>query len=263
MYKNILWYVIIVIALISLVFFVRGFYKAMLFTIGSVNSADMQSPEFKESQVEEIKNENNHRVLIIGDSIAKGTGDEKVKGIGGYLPELLKNYTPKNVVVENFGIDGLKSAELLELVNSGKLDDKIVSSDFIIISIGGNDIRQIQNLKDIAREESFNQKQEEFLVSLEGITKKIRSMTKDSIVVFIGLYDPYSQLNENARLLTTWNYNAQLIIESDEKALFISTYDLFKFNLDRFIAPDRLHPNGMGYHTISYLVSRSIENILN
>ena len=48
----------------------------------------------------------------MGDSIAKGTGDEKGKGIGGYLVDLLKSQTPKDIKVDNVAVDGYKIDDL-------------------------------------------------------------------------------------------------------------------------------------------------------
>ncbi|MEN6351761.1 MAG: GDSL-type esterase/lipase family protein [Syntrophomonas sp.] len=259
--KSYTWYGILAIALVSLVFMLFGFVQAIKYTSGTPGSQTTSAPSTGD-QPEKASNVIN--VLIIGDSIAKGTGDDKFKGIGGYLPDLMKSQTPKDIVVDNAGVDGSKIADLLQTINSGRMDNTIQVADFIIISIGGNDLREIQSLKDVSRTAAYQEKQAAYLSGLKEITQKIRSLNKKSVFIVVGLYDPTAadNANENAKLINDWNYQTQLVTGLDQKAVFVPTYDLFKLNLNRFIAADRLHPNSTGYQMISYLISKDIENIL-
>ena len=92
-------------------------------------------------------------ITIFGDSISTGYGLE------GYEQETPQHgYNEKNYHVMNYGkilnnkyslsqyynfaSDGLTSSELLEMLKTGDYDDNLKSSDYIIISIGGNDILQ-------------------------------------------------------------------------------------------------------------------------
>lgn len=259
--KNYAWYGIVAIAIVSCVFIVFGFVQAVKFTTGSPvpPAAVVSSTDSKL-----VKEVNTIKVLILGDSIARGTGDDKLKGIGGYLTDLIKSQTPKDIVVDNAGIDGAKTADLLLLVNSGRMDNALETADFVIISIGGNDLREIQRLQDVSREASYQEKKAAYLLGLKEIIQKIRALNKNSVVIVIGLYDPTAadNANENANIINEWNYQTQLVVAADQKAVFVPTYDLFKLNLDRFMAADRLHPNSTGYQMISYLISKDIENIL-
>jgi lysophospholipase L1-like esterase len=75
------------------------------------------------------------KVLILGDSIAKGTGDEQGKGFSGYLSDELKKSTSKDIIVKNEGIDGLTSTALLEQLQSKRLNPMITDADLILVSI--------------------------------------------------------------------------------------------------------------------------------
>jgi len=66
---------------------------------------------------------------------------------------------------------------------------------------------------------------------------------------------------EDTKLINTWNYDTQQLVDSDAKAVFIPTFDIFKLNLNRFIASDGLHPNSLGYQAISNRITKSIENV--
>ncbi len=94
-----------------------------------------------------------HKIIIFGDSISTGYG---LEGYDHDSPQ--HGYNEKNYIVMNYGkilkekyslsdyynlaSDGLTSSELLEMLKTGDYDEKLKSSDYIIISIGGNDVLQ-------------------------------------------------------------------------------------------------------------------------
>ena len=94
--------------------------------------------------------------------------------------------------------------------------------------------------------------------------KVLKNTNPNSIVIFLGLYNPYEKANSvvDTRLLNTWNYDSQQLVEEDGKAIFIPTHDLLKFNLVRYIAKDGLHPNSAGYQALSNRISKSVEAII-
>jgi lysophospholipase L1-like esterase len=200
----------------------------------------------------------------MGDSIAKGTGDEKGKGIGGYLVDLLKSQTPKDIKVDNVGVDGFMINDLDTLLKSGKQDEIISKANFLIISIGGSDLQEFQSIKDTQKEQTFQAKQDTYVAELKDIIAKIRSLNKETQIIMIGSYNPTGTVNptDNIAHLDTWTYNTQLVLANDDKATFIPTYDMFKNNLDRFLSSDKLNPNSTGYQTIAYLISKAVENTL-
>lgn len=185
-------------------------------------------------------------------------------GVQYNLPEYFKNNISKELVINNAGIDGLVSLGLLEQLQSRRLDKTIGDSDFILISIGGNDVRGILSLNSFAKDDEFKVRQDSYLSSLKQTLKLLRITNPSSTVVFLGLYNPYEKATsaEDTRLLNTWNYNTQQLVEEDGKAIFIPTQDLLKFNLGRYISQDGLHPNSAGYQALSNRISKSVETIL-
>ena len=267
MYKQKLWSISICITVISLIVIGVGFVKAMNFASTPATSTNNSSPKNASDLTVSgaaSKNSKEVHIVLMGDSIAKGTGDEKGKGIGGYLADLLKSQTPKDIKVDNLGVDGYKIEDLDALLKSGKQDKFISNANFLIISIGGSDLQQIQSIENNQKEQTFQEKQNTYVAELKDIIKLIRTLNKETQIIMIGDYNPLSLGNtaDNIAYLESWAYNTQLVLATDGKATYIPTYDMFKNNLNRFLSNDKLLPNATGYQTIAYLISKAVENTL-
>ncbi len=267
MLKKSMWYSILTIAFVGLIVLSMGFYQAIIVTT-AVNPQPSAKPPMTQTKANSTKlsskNSNSFQMLILGDSIAKGTGDEKGKGFSGYLPESFKNDTSKEILINDAGIDGLESLGLLEQLQSKRLDKTIADSDMTLVSIGGNDLRSILTLNDLAKEDQFKVRLDSYLSNLKQTLKILRTDNPNSLIIFLGLYNPYEKVTspEDTRLLNEWNYNSQQLIEEDGKGIYIPTYDLLKFNLGRYLAKDGLHPNSAGYQALTNRISRSVEAII-
>jgi lysophospholipase L1-like esterase len=82
------------------------------------------------------------------------------------------------------------------------------------------------------------------------------------MVVFIGLYNPIGKdlTSDKVSILNEWNYQSQQLLSLDSNAIFIPTYDLFKYNLQDYLAADNFHPNSTGYQAISDRIIESLKN---
>ncbi|MDR3542550.1 MAG: GDSL-type esterase/lipase family protein [Desulfosporosinus sp.] len=267
MIKKSMWYSILAIACVGFIVLAIGFYQAIVVTTAASPQPSTKAPLTQTPAASTklaSKNANSLQWLILGDSIAKGTGDEKGQGFSSYLPASFKNDTSKEILVNNAGIDGLESLGLLEQLQTKRLDKAIADSDFILVSIGGNDVRSILSLNDLAKEDQFKVREDSYLANLKQTLQALRNANPNTIVIFLGLYNPYEIINnvEDTRLLNTWNYNTQQLVEEDGKAIFIPTHDLLKFNIGRYIAKDGLHPNSAGYQALSSRISKAVEAII-
>lgn len=89
-------------------------------------------------------------MLFLGDSIAAGYGLDGYSAGDNYTCRSYSNILKEKYEKEledkcghkmvNEAVSGATSADLLELVNSGKLDDILAESDAVVVSIGGNDL---------------------------------------------------------------------------------------------------------------------------
>lgn len=91
-------------------------------------------------------------IVVLGDSIARGAtlGDVENDRYSALLAEMLKK-DYKAVSVANYGIDGQTGAELLESIKANPAKE-LSDCDYIIISIGGNNILQFLNTLEGAEE---------------------------------------------------------------------------------------------------------------
>src|SRR5438128_1690114 len=72
-------------------------------------------------------------VVILGDSLAYGAGDETGKGIGGRLD-------PAVFSTLNLGVNGAQTSDLIGKLGQQRFRDRIADADAIILSIGANDL---------------------------------------------------------------------------------------------------------------------------
>lgn len=266
--KKIIWYSIFVISALSIILLAFGFISAIMVThnantsLGEKTDGTGKTTAITSSRT--LKNEDLINIIIMGDSIARGTGDETGKGLSGYIPFYFRNLTSKEIAIENIGINGLDSEGLLKQLQSGRTDKLIQVSDFIVISIGGNDAREILSVKDTSREDEFNNILDRYILNLKESIKIIRTINSSCIIIAIEIYNPYQSENpyDGGMLVNNWNFKTKRLIGNDLRAVSIPTFSMFKFNTGRFLAPDGLHPNSAGYRMISDLISKSVESYL-
>jgi len=207
------------------------------------------------------------KVVIIGDSIAKGTGDENGSGFSTYLPGYFKEYLLKEVKIDNLGIDELRSTGLLERLKNGEYASQVAECDLVVMSIGGNDILSLQYVTDITKYgilyDTLKEIHDNYLINLKEALRTIRESNERAPIAFIGLYNPREDLASyaNTLLLNMWNNSTKQILEEDGRAIFIPTQDIFKSDLKRYISSDTLHPSSTGYQAISERIAESLKTI--
>lgn len=255
MIKKIITYTFLILACASVIALGIGVFQTTRpktsLSSHSTTALAQQSPE----------KGNTLNILILGDSIAKGTGDEQGKGFSGSLPNTLKKHTLNDIVVINEGIDGLTNKGLLEQLQSKRLDPAIADTDLILVSIGGNDFLKFLPSSLMGQDDPSQERLVSYINNLKQSLKLLRDTNPNSTIILLGLYNPYEILTSaaNQHLLDEWNEQSQQIIESDGNAIFIPTSDLMKYNSARYISKDHLHPSSLGYQAISERISQTLK----
>lgn len=258
MIKKIITYTLLILTCMTLIFLgIRIFETTRVTTPKSSQSASELAQKLSEK-------DSPLKVLILGDSIAKGTGDEQGKGFSGYLSDELKKSTSKDIIVKNEGIDGLTSTGLLERLQSKRLNQDIIDADIILVSIGGNDLLKSLPSNLLGQEDSFQKQFTSYIENLKQSLKLLRTTNPNSTMILLGLYNPYEILTSagNQQLLNELNDQSRQITESDGNALYIPTYDLIKYNSARYVSKDSLHPSSLGYQAISERISQTLESLI-
>jgi lysophospholipase L1-like esterase len=150
MYKKFRWYTILIISIITTSVLVAGLSTSLALTTGANKTTKQEAPTAikpgpavaKPNQT--MLNSNNFNILVLGDSLAKGTGDENGKGYAGYFADYYKTKSAKPVVLNNLGVNGDVSKGLLAIASTTETKAYIKASNIIIISIGGNEISRFK-----------------------------------------------------------------------------------------------------------------------
>lgn len=162
------------------------------------------------------------RLMFLGDSIAAGYGLEGYTSTDNYscpdsyantldakyTADLAETYSHE---MQNFAVSGATSADLIELLNSGKLDSALAETDAVVVSIGGNDL--LGNIYPI--------------ISSLGITPENQTINIDDIDI-LSLLGQIATLEENVQdSLTEFEANLKEIMvilnEKSEGDIYIQT----------------------------------------
>src|SRR6266513_4402768 len=128
------WYVPLGAALIAAVVFANGFYS---FARGETGTSVNVAPARRTGSAPPA---GTIAPIILGDSLARGTGDQTGLGIGGRLVDDLRQRKIKTNNIINLAVNGSRTADLLQLLQSHNVQVLLAESNVIIVSIGGNDL---------------------------------------------------------------------------------------------------------------------------
>lgn len=185
------------------------------------------------------------RVVILGDSVARGAGDETGRGIAGALDTLLPS--PHEVI--NLGIDGARTRTVLARIDRF---EALRRADAIVLSIGGNDLfgdsharlfsmlaPRIAMRRGIAR--------------VETLVARIRRENAHATIILLGLYNPYRRASIGAwvdKRVAEWDARLIAAFADDSRVDVVRIADLLRAP-QAISALDRFHPSGRGYRAIA------------
>ncbi len=187
-----------------------------------------------------------HNVVILGDSVAHGAGDETGRGIAGALASITHAH------VENLGINGARTANVLHQLQRADVRAAVKRAQLIVVSIGGNDLfgNQIERYRSLLapRLASF------FIAARVGrVIAHIRRENPSAQIVLLGLYNPYRETNIGAFLdqqIAQWDGRIIARFARRHSLNVIRIADLI--DTRAAISPiDRFHPSAAGYRAIA------------
>ncbi|KKI88687.1 hypothetical protein WQ54_29680 [Bacillus sp. SA1-12] len=207
------------------------------------------------------------RLVGIGDSLTKGVGDETNSGgyVGMVTEKLEQQDDIHEVKVENFGVRGYKTRDLLRKLKDEIVTSSIKDADIIVMTIGGNDIMHVVRKNIFSLDfEPFREEQKNYEKRFKDIYNTLREYNSSAVIIYVGLYNPFKymlpQLPEIDTIIKEWNTATQEIIKNDDKAVFVSVEQIFSNESDeRLLYKDEFHPNEIGYSLIADKVYNTLK----
>jgi lysophospholipase L1-like esterase len=197
-------------------------------------------------------------IVAIGDSLTRGTGDETGKGYVGVLLDEINEKTKQDVRVTNLGISGQTSDQLMQQIQQTEVKRQLQSADMILLTMGGNDLfRGGQGLLEFEPAD-LEDIEKKFLDNMNFIFQQIRASNSKANVFFIGLYNPFIELEqgkEMSAVVRHWNYQSAELSAAYPKIVFVPTFDLFELKVNDYLYTDKFHPNTKGYTLIAERVA--------
>lgn len=203
-------------------------------------------------------------LLVLGDSIARGTGDESGRGYAREVFEELKKRGPAEIA--SLGVNGAESDEVRDLVERPNVQSLAAGADWILISIGGNDLshsvsRPGETDAGGPPVEGVARAKEKYAANLRAILTSLRRANPTAPIRVLGLYDPFESRGSASRIgasvILGWNAVIQETALSFPGVVVVPTFDLFEGREDR-LALDHFHPNRSGYSLIAARVLQGL-----
>ncbi|HYR27022.1 MAG TPA: GDSL-type esterase/lipase family protein, partial [Thermoanaerobaculia bacterium] len=184
-------------------------------------------------------------VVILGDSVAHGAGDESGRGLAGNLP---------GVTVANLGIDGARTYTVLKHLRSPRVRAAVAQADTVIVSIGGNDLfgdSRARLLSTVAPSLAMRRAG----MRVERVVAAIRRENASARIYLLGLYNPYRAAWLEPHIA---RWDAQMIrtFADTPGVTVVRTGDVLRGK--GMLSPiDRFHPSAAGYRAVAGVILRS------
>jgi lysophospholipase L1-like esterase len=198
---------------------------------------------------------NGRLLLVLGDSLARGTGDETGRGFATDVLDALRKRGGAEIA--NLSVDGAESAEVRELAEKDNVRRLAASAAWILVSVGGNDLTHAAPGGDgspASPLEGLSRARASYAANLRAILVALREANPSAPVRVVGLYNPFEERAGGSRLpasvLLGWNSVIQETAQAFPEVLVVPTFDLFEYRQDR-LALDHFHPNRAGYSLIA------------
>jgi len=196
--------------------------------------------------------------IILGDSLARGTGDETGLGIGGRLVDELKKTHVSVKPQINIAVNGYRTKDVEEQLKSRNVQTLIAQSNVIVVSIGGNDLWGSTNPREVTVRNPMAV-MSQVLDHVDKIVRTVRALNPNARIFLIGLYNPFTSApfgKQLSGLVNQWNARVTERFAGDANFTLVETSDLFSHR-DR-LSLDRFHPNSEAYGMIARRIAESL-----
>ncbi|MFC5403743.1 GDSL-type esterase/lipase family protein [Cohnella soli] len=208
-------------------------------------------------------------VTALGDSLTKGTGDATGAGYVDRVIERLAKAMDKPVyLVNNLAINGLRADQMTDRLAEKGFATAVGKADIVLLTIGGNDLFQVAQAGG-SLVEGGDLSPQLLLDRLPGleprlkaVIRKIRELNPNARIVYVGLYNAFydlPQMRGANGVVAEWNDYAFELAKTDGNATVVPTYDMFEFDVKKYLSSDHFHPNELGYSRIADRVVQALQ----
>ncbi len=254
MRRFLFWYLPLSVSLVAVAVFAYGFIS---YLSGERGTPVDFAPRLSAS-AEPVRQRDVIAPVILGDSLARGAGDERGLGIPGRLDAELSRRSIRARRTYNLGVNGSRTPDLLRQLESENVQQILRDANVIIVSIGGNDLWGGNDWRNASPGDAES-KMTDVLTRIERALERIRTVNPRARIFFIGLYNPFVSTPEGkvlSALVSRWNARLLEHFGNDANFTLVQTADLFSHR-DR-LSVDRFHPGGEGYELIARRIAESL-----
>jgi len=190
------------------------------------------------------------RVVVIGDSLAHGTGDETGKGIPGDLEDEFKS-RGITAEVKNYGVPGATTGDVEGKLQDDAIRADLANADAIVLSVGANNVFQDPEARARAIRDRDTYAQE-ILGQVASVVDKIHAINPASELILLGGYNPlpdHPLAGGISRYIKNWDKLLNTRFESDPLVDVVKTSDIIDSGSK--LGPDHFHPGAAAYREIA------------
>ncbi|PTQ55460.1 MAG: Lipase/Acylhydrolase with GDSL-like motif [Candidatus Carbobacillus altaicus] len=265
----------IIFSVLALFLFVGGFVLALGTIFGpggeaqAVGQSDMAHVgEPPDAQGKNTLTANDHPwpavIVALGDSLARGIGDDGSGGFVGRLRKLMETSEKHVPAVTNLAVSGATSKDLLQKLSEPGVPETIRKADLLLLSIGGNDafpdVRVLEQ-GDAGRENQIeanltrSAELDRYRTHLSQALETIRSYNASAPIFLLGLYDPFNDVpglgRASLQAVHAWNGAIEEVAADIEQVYVVPTFDLMLLGGRAYLSNDHFHPDARGYAAIA------------
>ncbi|MDN4075608.1 GDSL-type esterase/lipase family protein [Fictibacillus terranigra] len=201
--------------------------------------------------------------LALGDSVIQGRGSNQ----GGFIKMAnneMSALTFKKVQLDNQGISGATSSDLLTYLSSPGMSDRVKSADIITINIGGNDLVKLA-LKEgpVKALQDYQNVKSTYEKNLIDIFSLIRKENPHAILVYNELYNAVDSEESfypaTKKLLNDWNLIAYETTSNYKPSVVIPSSEVLKPENRKEWIYDTIHPNEKGHERIARQMIKALK----
>gem|GEM_PF-857003 len=192
------------------------------------------------------------RVVVLGDSVARGAGDEKGLGLPGWLNHDLRAKAARPASILNLGINGGRTLNVARLFQEPRARHSIAQADLVVMSIGGNDLYGDSLARLLTNFWPWYQR-ERTISKVESLVAQVRQINPRARIYILGLYNPYQASRVGQWIDVQVNLWDGALIQrlSEMRGVTVIRIADVLARADRLSPIDHFHPGTLGYAAIA------------